>query len=94
MRVFIYLMLLVFSTSACALPKILVQHQRNADNLAEIQVTNETLETLVCYVAIDGHKLYFELAARQRSQWYKATDMRFNFSHFSTWCDYLYLHPK
>ena len=92
MKVFIYLILLAFSTTTYALPKILVQHQRNADNLAEIQITNQTMETLVCYVAIDGHKLYFHLQARQPSKWYKATDIRFNYSHFSTWCDYLYLH--
>jgi len=87
-------MLLVFSTSVSAKPKILVQHQRSAKNLAEIKVTNQTVETLICYVAIDGHKIYFRLQPLQPSQWYKATDIRLNYSNFSTWCDYLYLHPK
>ena len=87
-------MFLVFSTSVCARPKILVQHQRSVTNLAEIQVTNQTIETLICYVAIDGHRVYFRLQSLQPSKWYKATDTRLNHSNFSTWCDYLYLHPK
>ena len=93
-KIFFYFMLLVFSISVSAKPKILVQHQRSAKNLAEIKVTNQTVETLICYVAIDGHKIYFRLQPLQPSQWYKATDTRLNYSNFSTWCDYLYLHPK
>lgn len=93
-KVVLYLAVLMFSVSIHAMPKFSVQHQRSAQNLAEIQVTNQTIETLVCYVAIDGHKIYFRLPPYQPSQWYKATDTRFNFSNFSTWCDYLYLHPK
>lgn len=87
-------MLLVFSISLSAQPKFLVQHQRSVKNLAEIQVTNKTNEALICYVAIDGHKIYFRLQAMQPSQWYKATDTRFSNNNFSTWCDYLSLHPK
>jgi hypothetical protein len=93
-KIFIHLMLLVFSTSVSAMPKILVQHQRSTENIAEIQITNQTIETLICSVAIDGYKIYFRLQPNQPSQWYKATDTRLNFSNFSTWCDYLYLHPK
>ena len=85
---------MVFSISAIARPKTTVQHKRNANNFAEIQVTNNTIEPLICYMAIDGHKIYFRLQANQPSQWYKATDTRFNFSNFSTWCDYLSLHPQ
>ena len=93
-KLFVYCMFLAYSTLVSARPKILVQHQRSLDNLAKIQVTNQTVETLICYVAIDGHKIYFRLQAQQPSQWYKATDIRLNHSNFSTWCDYLYLHPK
>ncbi len=71
-----------------------MQHQRNVNNLAEIQITNQTSKALICYVAIDGHKLYFRLQADQASQWYKATDIRFNYTSFSTWCDYLSLYPE
>ncbi len=93
-KTFIYLTLLVFSASACALPKFSVKHQRNFEDFAEIQLTNDTIEPLVCFVAIDGHKIYFRLQARQISQWYKATDKRFHYTHFSTWCDYLSLYPQ
>ncbi|MCI2282480.1 hypothetical protein L3081_02545 [Colwellia sp. MSW7] len=71
-----------------------MQHQRSATNLAEIQITNQTSKALICYVAIDGHKLYFHLPANRPSQWYKATDTRFNYANFSTWCDYLSLYPQ
>lgn len=88
------LIYMFFSTSVIAQPKVTVQHQRNIDNLAEIQITNQTRKALVCYVAIDGHKLYFRLQANQISPWYKATDTRFNYTNFSTWCDYLALYPQ
>lgn len=87
-------MLLLVNTVIYASPKVQVKHHRNAQNLAEIQVTNQTIEKLICYVAIDGHKIYFRLPARQPSKWYVATDKRFNHTHFSTWCDYISLHPK
>tara|TARA_R110001583_G_scaffold1542_13_gene12045 strand:+ start:1429 stop:1794 length:366 start_codon:yes stop_codon:yes gene_type:complete len=93
-KIFFYFMLWVFSTSVSAQPKVMVQHQRSVNNFAEIQITNQTIKTLICYVAIDGHKIYFRLQANQPSQWYKATDTRFNYSNFSTWCDYLDSHPK
>ncbi len=90
----IYLIILVFSASVVARPKISVQHKRNAENLAEVQVTNQTAKALICYVAIDGYKIFFRLQPRQPSKWYKATDPRFNHKHFSVWCDPLSLHPE
>ena len=86
--------ILILATSAFAQPKFSLIHQRNDQNSAEIQFKNNTLETLICYVAIDGHKIYFRLPANQPSTWYNATDPRYNFSNFSTWCDYLSLHPR
>ena len=86
--------LLLLATSAISQPKFTLNHKRNGQNLAEIQVTNQTIDPLICYVAIDGHKIYFRLPARQPSVWYKATDPRYNYSNFSTWCDYLSLHPQ
>lgn len=86
--------ILAVSTTLYAAPKVTVKHHRNAQNLAEIQVTNQTIEKLICYVAIDGHKIFFRLPARLPSKWYVATDERFNHANFSTWCDYLSLHPK
>lgn len=76
------------------MPKFMVKHQRNENNLAEVQVINQTTEALICYVAIDGHKIRFRLLPRQPSIWYRATDPRFNNNNFSTWCDYLSLYPK
>ncbi|PCH97377.1 MAG: hypothetical protein COB83_02580 [Gammaproteobacteria bacterium] len=87
-------LLLVFSTSVIALPNFSVQFKRNAKNIAEVQITNQTLRSLVCYVAIDGRKIFFLLRTFEPSKWYKATDPAFNYSHFSTWCDYLYLYPE
>ncbi len=86
--------LLTISLTSIAKPKLLVKHQRNAENLAEIQVINQTTKALICYVAIDGHKIRFRLQPRQPSKWYRATDPRFNHKDFSTWCDYLSLYPK
>lgn len=90
----LFLILCAVSFSAFAKPKIFVKHKRNAENYAEIQVTNKTGENLICYVAIDGHKIHFKLPPRLPSIWYRATDTRFNHKHFSTWCDYLSLHPQ
>ena len=85
---------LLFSVSALAMPKITVNHKRSTEGLAEVQVVNDTIEHLICHVAIDGHKILFRLKARGYSTWYTATDTRFNHTNFSIWCDYLKLHPK
>jgi len=88
------LLLLAFSLTSIAKPKFLVKHQRNAKNLAEIQLINQTAKALICYVAIDGHKIRFRLQPRQPSKWYQATEPSFNHKNFSAWCDYLSLHPE
>lgn len=93
-KVFVFFMLLAVNITLHAAPKTLVKHNRNGQNLAQIQITNQTIEKLVCYVAIDGHKIYFRLSAGQSSKRYSATDVRFTHMNFSTWCDYLSLHPK
>lgn len=74
---------------ATAHPKITIKNQRNEQNLAEIKVLNETTESLLCYVAIDGYKIKFKLAPRGQSEWYKATDPRFNHKSFSVRCDFI-----
>jgi len=93
-KIFIYFILLTVSTTTYASPNVMVKHYRNDKNLANIQIINQTIELLICYVAIDGHKIYFRLPAKQPSKWYIATDKRFNHTNFSTWCDYLSLHPR
>jgi hypothetical protein len=86
--------LLTFSQESLAKPKVLIKHQRDINNLAEIQVINQTATELICYVAIDGHKIKFKLPPRQHSKWYRATSPSMNYQNFSTWCDYLSLHPQ
>jgi|TARA_R100001377_G_scaffold20890_1_gene11011 hypothetical protein len=85
---------LLFSVSALSMPKITVKHQRNALGFSQVQVSNDTMENLICHVAIDGNKILFRLNAIEYSRWFTATDIRYNHTHFSVWCDYLKLHPK
>lgn len=93
-KIFCYLIILLTTFNTTATPKITVQNQRNAQGFAEVQVNNNTMEILLCHVAIDGHKIKFRLMPLQPSQWYTATDTRFNYKSFSIWCDYLSLHPE
>ena len=76
------------------MPKISVTHQRNANGFAEVQVANNTQEKLICYIAIDGQKLFFTLVGLARSNWHTATDKRYNHRNFSIWCDYISLYPQ
>lgn len=93
-KVFFGFILLLVTIVAHAAPRVMVKHQRNIKDFAEIQVTNQTTKKLICYVAIDGYKIHFRLPARQPSKWYAATDKRFTHANFNTWCDYLSLHPR
>jgi len=93
-KLIVFSIILLVTTSVLAMPKINVKHQRNNNGFAEVQVSNDTMENLICHVAIDGHKLLFRLKAMEYSKWYAATDVRFNHTNFSIWCDYLKLHPK
>jgi hypothetical protein len=94
LKVFALFTALLFSINALAMPKITVKHQRNAEGFAEVQVSNATMENLICHVAIDGHKILFRLKVIEYSRWFTTTDIRFNHTNFSVWCDYLKLHPK
>lgn len=80
--------------NAFSMPKIHIKHQRNAQGFAQVQVSNSTREVLLCYVAIDGYKIKFRLNPLEPSQWYSATDTRFNHKNFSVWCDYLAMHSE
>jgi len=92
LKAFSFSYLMLFTLNAVATPKITIKHKRSADNFAQVQIINETTKKLLCYVAIDGHKIKFKLNERQKSKWYKATDSRFNHQNFSTWCDYFNMH--
>ena len=97
MKILNYSLVLVFcffSTISVAKPHIYVEHGHTLNGFAKVRVSSEEAEMLACYVAIDGYKIKFKLMARQSSQWYQATDKRFNHTNISTWCDYLSKHPE
>lgn len=89
-----YFIILLTAFTTVAMPKITITNQRTVKGFAQIQVSNTTMKKLICHVAIDGRKVKFRLMPLQPSQWYTATDKRFNHQNFSVWCDYLALHPK
>lgn len=82
-----------FCADVSSMPNIVAEKSYSLENYPRLRVKNETNRRLACYVAIDGYKLKFILNAFGMSRWYKATDRRFDHSHFSVWCDYLELHP-
>jgi len=92
--IMLLLALLFWPIQGDAKPNISIKNQRSNENLAQIKITNNTTKALICHIAIDGHKIRFRLPPRLPSQWYQATDTRFNYTHFSTWCDYLSLYPQ
>ena len=77
-----------------AKPKTKTIHGRNADGFSQVRIKNNTTESLACYIAIDGYKVKFRLPALRQSNWYTATDKGFTYRNFSTWCDFLSLHPE
>lgn len=85
------LLFLIFFTSfnIKASPKITVSYEVDKQSYSRVKVKNETKRTLGCYVAIDGFKQKFKLASLATSKWYKATDVRFNYTDFSVFCDYI-----
>ena len=80
--------------NAQAIPNIDTLYGKNKEGYARVKVVNLTTRNLACYVALDGRKIKFKLAARAQSKWYKATDKRFTYKSFSIWCDYIELHPE
>jgi len=86
--------LMIFSPESMALPKVTVSFDESLDGFARVKIKNETFVPLACFVAIDGHKIKFQLRAKSTSRWITSTDKRFNYRNFSTWCDYLEIHPK
>lgn len=85
---------LLYSQEITAKAKIAVEHGKTADGFAQIKVVNKTNTSLTCHIAINGHKVRFNLTPLASSKWYKATHKQFNYRQFSTWCDALALHPE
>lgn len=94
MTKYFFAALIIFSPVSLALPKVTVTFDKSSDGFARVRIKNETFVPLACFVAIDGHKIKFQLRAKSTSRWVTATDKRFNYRNFSTWCDYLEIHPK
>jgi len=84
---------LLFCLQTQATPKITVTYSKNQQQFSQVKIKNETHRILGCYVAIDGYKKKFTLTALAESTWYKATNLRFNYTDFSIKCDYIeYIH--
>ena len=90
----VFVVLFIFFSFSYAKANFSVVHGKNHEGLAQVKIVNETKAALACYVAIDGYKIKFSLPAYSSSKWYKAVDRSFNYRNFSTWCDYLELHPE
>ena len=76
-KIYFYIVMLTFSPVIVALPKVTVSFG-DSNGFARIKIKNETFEPLACYVAIDGHKVKFQLQGQSSSRWISATDKRFN----------------
>jgi len=86
--------ILLITNNVHAKPKTKTIYGRSLDGFPRVKIKNNTTESLACYVAVDGYKVKFRLQALRESKWYTATDKRFNYRNFSTWCDFLTLHPE
>lgn len=94
-RIYLIIISLLFSSSPLlAAPEVETVFERNLDKLLRAKVINKTKKELACFLAIDGYKIRFRLPPFQQSKWYKATDPRFTYTSFKTWCDYIEHHPR
>jgi len=88
------ILLFVISFIVESKPKTKISYGYSLDGFARIQVKNETTENLACWIAIDGYKKKFRLPAMSTSQWITTNNKRYTYASFSTWCDYIDLHPE
>lgn len=93
-RLLLGLLLGLFTSSIFAAPHIAINNGRNNDGFARVQVVNKSGRDLACYVSINGYKMRFHLPIATSSKWYKATDIRFQHTDFSSWCGYIENHPE
>jgi len=84
----------LITDAAQAKPKTKTTYGKSLDGFARVKIKNNTTQNLACYIAINGYKVKFRLPSLRESKWYTATDKRFSYRNFSTWCDYLALHPE
>jgi hypothetical protein len=84
----------LYALNAVAAPHIIVNKGRNNDGFTRAQIINKSGRGLACYISIDGYKIKFHLPPAVTSKWYKATDLRFQHTDFSSWCGYIENHPE
>lgn len=84
----------LFPLNTYALPKVSITHDKTAQGISRIQITNDTTLTLACYIAIDGYKRKFILTPLQSSKWYTAINDRYDHTSFRPWCDSIEFHPE
>jgi len=87
-------LIFLYTNNALANPKTKTIYGHSLDGFARVKIKNNTTESLACYIAIDGYKVKFRLEALRESKWYTATDKRFAYRNFSTWCGFLAQHPE
>ncbi len=93
-KIFYLMIASLFTVGAYAKPLITVHKSIDANKFAQVKITNETIQELACYVAIDGRKIRFRLLPHRTTRWFKANDTRFVLSAISTWCDFIELYPN
>ncbi|GHE95721.1 hypothetical protein [Thalassotalea profundi] len=85
---------LLFSYPVSSKPKTTTLFAKTPEGFIKAKIKNETFEELACYIAIDGFKKKFRLSGNMESKWVAATDKRFAYTSFSTWCDYIEFYPQ
>lgn len=93
-KTLVIVLLCFFSFALSAMPNIRTEFGKTIDGMVRIKVFNQTNRDLACYVGIDGRKIKFRLPKNNQSKWYKATDKRFTYKSFTTWCDYIESYPE
>ena len=91
---FITAFIFFLTNAAQAKPKTKTIYGHSLDGFARVKIKNNTTENLACYIAINGYKVKFRLPSLRESKWYTATDKRFAYRNFSTWCVYLSQNPE
>lgn len=67
---------------------------KTPEGFIKAKIKNETFAELACYIAIDGYKKKFRLMGNMESKWVTATDKRFAYTSFRTWCDHIEFYPQ
>ena len=61
--------IMLISPVIWASPKTTVTFGESSAGFTRVKIKNETFEPLACFVAIDGHKVKFQLNVKSTSRW-------------------------